>query len=119
MSSLTASSIALLIGLALTGCEPAGGSSETGPPPRAHHTLVHHEAEGRLYLIGGRTPGEEGHHYFDEVWAREAGGWELVARLPFSRSNHRTVYAPDRGSVLLFGGTDGRGLEADSVLREW
>lgn len=88
------------------------------PTARAHHQLVRHEADGRVWLIGGSTPGEEGHRTFDDVWAWEEDGWRRRGSLPFPRSSHRVVYSPSRASLLLFGGTDGGPVRADSVLRE-
>lgn len=77
------------------------------PDPRAHHQLVGHPGLDRVFLIGGSTPGDGGHRYFDDIWAWDEKGWSSAGRLPFMRSSHRAVYDPSRASVLLFGGTDG------------
>lgn len=132
MSSIHASSrlapaVAALLGAlaASGGAVPALGGSSTraepardAPAPRAHHQLVRHAAEGRVYLIGGGTPGDEGHRTYDDVWVWTDGAWRPAGRLPFPRAGHDVVYSPDRSSLLMFGGTDGGSLRADSSLWE-
>ncbi len=106
---------------------PAGGSraGDASPaataqiPPRAHHQLVHHASQGRVYLIGGSTPGEGGHRTFDDVWSWDGEAWRPAPPLPFPRSSHRVVYEPAGESLLLFGGMDGDSVSADGVVWRW
>lgn len=100
----------LLIGL------PAGTQAQSVPDPRAHHELVYHTGEGRVYLIGGSTRRGEGYHWFDDVWAWDGTGWRAQAPLPFPRSSHRVVYVPQRRSLVLFGGQFERALRAEGVV---
>lgn len=74
------------------------------PESRAHHQLVYHAGEGRAYLIGGSTPGEDGYRYFDDIWYRDGDGWQPAGSLPFPRSSHRVVHHAGRDTLVLFGG---------------
>lgn len=96
----------------------AEGRDRDAPDARAHHELVYHAGEERVYLIGGSTRRGDAYHYFDDVWVWDGSDWARSARLPFPRSSHRTVYHARRRSLALFGGGHGRGLRADGVLWE-
>lgn len=88
------------------------------PKARAHHQLAYDAAQDRIYLIGGSTPAEAGHIYFDDIWAWEDGRWMSVGNLPFRRSSHRVVFHAGRESLMLFGGTDEKGVDASGTLWE-
>lgn len=97
--------------------EPLVAQAE--PEARAHHQVVYHAGESRVYMIGGSTRRGAGHHYFEDVWYREGGAWTQAAELPFPRSSHRLVYDPTRNSLILFGGGFGRAIRAEGVIWEW
>ena len=94
-------------------------ATSPAPEARAHHQLVRHPSDDRVYLVGGSTRRGDGHHYFDDMWAWDGEVWTLEARLPFPRSSHRVVHHAGRGTLLMFGGTDGDTVRADGTLREW
>lgn len=105
--------------LVLEACAaPAPGPTSPPPAPRAHHQLVYHAGEERVYLIGGSTRRGDGYHYFDEVWAWNGEGWTRAPSLPFPRSSHRLVHHERRGSLVLFGGGFGGAVRAEGVLWE-
>lgn len=90
------------------------------PAARAHHELVYHAGEGRVYLIGGSTrQGDGSYGYFDDVWYLDDAGWVLAGALPFPRSSHRVWYDEQRESLILFGGGFAQAVRAEGVLWEW
>lgn len=112
---------ALLASLAI-GSPLLGGSrvlAQELPDPRTHHQVVYHAGEERVYLLGGSTPRDGAHHFFDDMWVWEDDVWRRVASLPFPRSSHRVAYDPDRNTIVLFGGGFDRTFAADSVLWGW
>lgn len=88
------------------------------PEARAHHQLVYHAGEGRVYLIGGSTRKGATYHYFKDIWSWGEAGWTRRNPLPFPRSSHRIVHHAERNSLILFGGTDGKRVKAEGVLWE-
>lgn len=92
---------------------------QEGPDPRAHHQVVYHAGEERVYLIGGSTRRGDGYHYFDDMWSWDGKDWVAVSTLPFPRSSHRVVYHAARNSLILFGGGFARAVRAEGVLWEW
>lgn len=93
-------------------------ATPTAPEARAHHQLVRDPADDFVYLVGGSTPRDGGHHTFDDVWAWDGERWTFVERLPGPRSSHRVVHHSGRGSLLLVGGTDGEDRRAGAELWE-
>lgn len=89
------------------------------PEPRGHHQLVRHGTGDRVYLLGGSTPRDEGHHYFDDLWSWDGTQWRSEGTLPFPRSSHRIVYHEGRRSLLLFGGGASGDFASDDTLWEW
>lgn len=89
------------------------------PDPRAHHQVVYHAGEGRVYLLGGSTRRGEGYHYFDDLWAWTGEAWTRAGSLPFPRSSHRVIYDRSRNALVLFGGGSGRAFATDDTLWEW
>jgi hypothetical protein len=92
---------------------------QEAPEARAHHQLVYHSGERRAYLLGGSTPRDAGHHFFDDIWSWEEDGWRRGSPLPFPRSSHRVVYDAGRDKMVLFGGGHGNSFAADSAFWEW
>lgn len=72
----------------------------------------------RAVLIGGSTPVDAGHRYFDEVWSWDGERWVSEPPLPFRRSSHRAVYDSRRRTLLLFGGGFGRAMRSEGVVWE-
>lgn len=90
------------------------------PAARAHHALVYHAGESRVYLIGGSTRLDDGSYaYFDDIWSLDDAGWARAGALPFPRSSHRVVYDEQRESLLLFGGGFAQAVRAEGVIWEW
>lgn len=124
MIFLSACLVLLLVPTAIVAQDGAGGHDRPPPravetpPARAHHQLTRHAGEELVYLIGGSTPGDEDHRFFDDVWTWNGERWRPAGRLPFPRSSHRVVYDPGRRSLLLFGGTDGDSVRASGALWE-
>jgi Kelch motif/Galactose oxidase, central domain len=107
------------LAILLLALVPRPGSGQPVPDPRAHHELVYHEGDHRVYLIGGSTRRGAGHHYFDDMWFWNGAFWTQAASLPFPRSSHRVVYHAGRNSLILFGGGFGAAVRAEGVLWEW
>jgi hypothetical protein len=101
----------------LAACAPA--STQELPDPRAHHQLVYHESERRVFLVGGSTPRDGGHHFFDDIWSWNGTAWQRTGSLPFPRSSHGVAWDSARNAIVLFGGGSGRTFAADSVFRAW
>ncbi|HSJ13280.1 MAG TPA: kelch repeat-containing protein [Longimicrobiales bacterium] len=98
---------------------PRSSFAQAGPEPRAHHQVVYHAGEARVYLVGGSTRRGDGYHYFDDIWAWNGRDWVEVSSLPFPRSSHRVVHHSARNSLILFGGGFATAVRAEGVLWEW
>lgn len=109
----------VLLALALLPALHESLLAQAIPDPRAHHQLVYHAGEQRVYLLGGSTPRGEGHHFFDDIWSWDGERWQRIGSLPFPRSSHRVVHHSSRNTIVLFGGGSGRAFTADSVFWEW
>lgn len=107
-----------LLALAGLPASRVGVPAQEMPDPRAHHQVVYHAGEQRVYLLGGSTPRGDGHHFFDDIWSWSGAGWQRVGSLPFPRSSHRVAYHAGRNTIVLFGGGFGRTFAADGVLWE-
>ena len=100
---------------ALILTNPVAG--QVNPDARAHHQLVHHAGDGKVYLTGGSTRRGNRHHYFNDVWSWDGSAWSLGAAL-FPRSSHRIVYHDRRNSLILFGGGFAQALRAEGIIWE-
>jgi hypothetical protein len=97
----------------------AAEPSETAPEARAHHQIVYHAGDRRVYLLGGSTRRSAGYHFFDDLWAWDGSAWSRAGSLPFPRSSHGVAYHDRRKSLVLFGGGAVRTFATDSSLHEW
>jgi hypothetical protein len=76
---------------------------EDGPVGRAHHGLVHDDANDRTLLYGGY----DGDSVFDDFWSWDGTAWtEIDESGPGPRSHHGLAIDPD-GQLVLFGGATG------------
>ncbi len=116
-SYAAASEILVLVAALLASMTTAG--AQTVPDARAHHQLVYHAGQEKVYLIGGSTRRGDSYHYFNDVWSREDSTWVLADTLPFPRSSHRMVYHGGRNSLVLFGGGSHETFAEDGALWEW
>jgi hypothetical protein len=109
----------LLVGLGfLTAPKPALAQTATSavPEARAHHQLVYHAGERRVYLVGGSTRSGGSYHFFDDAWSWDGAAWTPAAPLPFPRSSHGVAYHADRNAIVLFGGGSGQTFAADTAV---
>ena len=93
----------------------AGGDS--APPPRYHHTLAYDGDRDRIVLFGGTPNSNAG---MGDTWEWDGTNWHEIATddsSPSARYDASMVYAPLRGSVVLFGGFDYRNKFGDTW--EW
>ena len=84
------------------------------PSVRSGHAMVYVPDEKMTLLFGGY----DGTKFLNDTWAydSQASTWtELspVGAVPSARGNHRMVYDPENGVVVLFGGNDGSAELAD------
>ncbi len=88
----------------------------TPPSSRSRHTAIYDSANDRMIVFGG---GADNPTVFDDTWALDLSGmptWSplLVTGLAPKRGSHSAVYVPARGSMLVFGGSDGNSLWNDT-----
>lgn len=96
----------------LACCALAGsafGHSFT-PFRRAHHSLVYDAAQKVVLLCFGSTPRgpEKSIHFYNDLWAYDACGWQPVGVGGDTLSGVGVAYDSRRGRVVAFGGFDGR-----------
>ncbi len=82
--------------------------SGIAPAPRRNHTAIWDEAQSRMIVFGGTN----GVATFDDVYALDLVGtptWSSLAPAGTAprRSGHAAVYAIQRNSMIVFGGSDG------------
>ncbi len=84
------------------------------PKSRAGHTLIYDSAKRNLVLFGGTsgTSFLRDTIYFDPATATW-DGTPMVEPWPLARNGHSLVYDPATGTVLLFGGWDGKNYGND------
>jgi hypothetical protein len=86
----------------------ASGRWTTGPPiPTARHHTAASVLEGRLYVAGGRAPGEFSSSAFERYDPRSEK-WEKLPALPMGSGGLELVTAG--GSIVAIGGDDEDGL---------
>jgi hypothetical protein len=88
------------------------------PERRAHHALVFHDDLGKVLLVGGSSPTEDGEEsrFFDDVWAFDGKQWTLVAATGDRRSDVGLAYDQRAKRLVAFGGFTGETL---CDLRVW
>jgi N-acetylneuraminic acid mutarotase len=84
------------------------GPTGTVPPGRAHFAMAYDPGSHRMVIFGG-----EGVTPLADTWAydRAANVWtkmDLAGGAPAARMYPAMVYAPNTGTMILFGGSDGK-----------
>ena len=81
-----------------------------GPASDGDGAVAYDRQRQRLLMFGGE---DSNHELYAEVWEWDGSKWHKVEPLdpegdgnPIARVGNKLVYAPDRSSILLFGGTD-------------
>ncbi|MBN1484673.1 MAG: hypothetical protein JXA37_08120 [Chloroflexia bacterium] len=94
-----------------------------GAPFRTYGGMVYDQARDRLLYFGGKWCEKHGCLYFDQTWVYSGTSWQVLetAISPPARAGQAMAYDADRGAVLLFGGSAGGRLLADTWLldQEW
>lgn len=77
-----------------------------GPSPRAEPLLAYASDRSRIVLYGG----DRGRDLppLTDTWSYDGRAWSRLLDGGPARGRHRLVYDPDRRTVLLYGGYDGR-----------
>jgi hypothetical protein len=91
-----------------------------GPSARARHRMAFDEGAGTLVLYGGTKPGAAGEsdETLDDMWLWDGKVWtKRDAKGPGKRRLHAMTYDSVSKRVLLYGGSQGTGYEAD--LWQW
>ncbi|MBI1848955.1 MAG: IPT/TIG domain-containing protein [Planctomycetes bacterium] len=78
----------------------------TSPPLKLWASLTYDARRHRAVRFGGRTPGSD--IPTAETWEWDGVDWtqRFPATTPPARSSHATVFDPDRGVTVMFGGLD-------------
>jgi N-acetylneuraminic acid mutarotase len=89
---------------------------ETHPIARYGGIMVYDSYTGKVLLFGGHMVGDAGDlGYENEVWAYEyeSDSWERIpaTNKPPARYWHDLAYDPDGHRIILFGGSQGGGVE--------
>jgi cysteine-rich repeat protein len=102
--------------------------SATSPPPRREAVMAYDEARRKIVLYGGRNGGT----YFGDTWTWDGTEWQNVTpppppptdppnppnppTSPPGRFGPAMAFDATIGDVVLFGGSDGNNLYADTWL---
>jgi hypothetical protein len=77
----------------------------SGPAARFPAGFAYDAAGERVLLFGGHAVDERGFTTFGDTWAWDGAAWQRVAETgPAPRDGARTVFDPQTGATLLFGG---------------
>jgi Galactose oxidase, central domain len=97
-------------------------TTQSAPPKRAEARLAADIVNGSLVLFGGRQSGASGPALGD-TWTWTGGVWtESKVSAPPERSGFALGFYPPAQQTVLFGGTNGNQLQADTWLwnsRSW
>jgi N-acetylneuraminic acid mutarotase len=86
--------------------------SNSGPEKREDALLVHHSANQKTYLIGGRSfsSGQN----FSDFWGWDGLTWSKLSDTPFGSLTHAAAtYDTKHDRILVFGGSSGNTLRSD------
>ena len=94
------------------GGQPVAPPTTEEPPPqqpttpqrRAHHAMVFDSANRRVLLVGGSTQNGSGFRFFNDLWAFDQTGWQLLGTAGEPMSGRALAYDSRRSRVLSFGG---------------
>jgi len=88
-------------------------SAAKGPSARTGAFMCYDAKNGVVLLFGGEYGGWPSYKYCKDTWIWNGSKWtELKISGPSSRSDHRMVYDPAAGKIILFGGDDPKSWSA-------
>lgn len=88
------------------------------PSPRFGHAMAYDSIREKVILFGGM--GESNSDLKNDTWKWDGSDWEQLFPLdsPDPRVHHHMVYDSGRDKIIMFGGSDGKGLDFND-LWEW